>query len=257
MVLKIVDSHFHMWDPQVQDLPWLDASNPIAKKFDISSLEAEYAKYPDVEFVGGVYVEIDCADPEQEDRLLHENKSPKLLAKMLRSRVSPFMRVPVNADGVREPLHTDQAPKGRCLEPEFLAGIRALAAHDLPFEVVNRGPEIGDIYDAFSQIPEERIIIDHLGNVPSLDPEYKEALTKLSKLPNAYIKVSGDNPVDPDVVKFVRDTFGPKKCLWSSNFPVVLMNNTFEAHFELVRSIFGDDEDFFMNNAVRAYGIQL
>lgn len=257
MTLKIVDSHFHMWDPAVQKLPWLDSSNPIAKKFTIESLEEQYATFADVEFVGGVYVEIDCADPEQEDKLLYENKSPKLLATMLRSRVSPYMRVPVHASGIREPLHTDQAPKGRCLEPEFIAGIRALAAKNLPFEVVNRGAEIGDIYTAFSQVPEERIIIDHLGNVPSLAPEYREALTKLASLPNAYIKVSGDNPVDPDVVKFVRDTFGPKKCLWSSNFPVVLMNNTFEAHFELVRGIFGDDEDFFMNNAVRAYGIEL
>lgn len=258
MTLRVVDSHFHMWDPAVQDLPWLAGTNgSISRSFTIDNLEEQYAAYPDVEFIGGVYVEVDEADPLQEDRLLYENDSPKILARMLRSRVSPYMRVPLNATGIREPLHTNSSPRGRCLEPEFIAGIRALAEKGLPFEVVNRGPELGDIYEAFKQVPEERIIIDHLGNVPGLDSESKAALTHLASLPNAYIKVSGDNPVDPEVVKFVRDTFGPHKVLWSSNFPVVLMNSTFVAHFDLVREIFGDDEDFFMNNALAAYGITL
>ena len=145
-------------------------------------------------FLGGVYVEVDAADHELEDRLLYENASPLILKRMLQGRVSPWMRVPINADGIREPLHVDSEPRGRALEPEFIAGLRAMAAKGLPFELCNRGPELGDMAKAFAQVPEVTVIIDHLGNVPGLDEE-------------------------------------------------------------LMLDTFGEDEDFFENNARRAYNI--
>ena len=27
MTLKVIDSHFHIWDPDVQNLPWHDGSS--------------------------------------------------------------------------------------------------------------------------------------------------------------------------------------------------------------------------------------
>ena len=130
-----------------------------------------------------------------------------------------------------------------------------MAAKGLPFELCNRGPELGDMAKAFAQVPEVTVIIDHLGNVPGLDEESCAALAALAELPNSYIKVSGDNPVDPDIVKYVRDAFGPKKVLYSSNWPVVELNSTFATHFQLMLDTFGEDEGFFENNARRAYNI--
>ena len=171
--------------------------------------------------------------------------------------VSPWMRIPANADGIREPLHVDSEPRGRCLEPSFIEGLRTLADRHLPFELCNRGAELPDMAKAFAQVPEVTVIMDHLGNAPGLDDDTKAALEAMAELPNTYIKVSGDNPVDPDIVKFVRDTFGSKKVLYSSNWPVVELDATFDAHFRLMLDTFGEDEDFFMNNTARAYGITL
>ena len=176
---------------------------------------------------------------------------------MLQGRVSPWMRIPANADGIREPLHVDSEPRGRCLEPSFIEGLRTLADRHLPFELCNRGAELPDMAKAFAQVPEVTVIMDHLGNAPGLDDDTKAALEAMAELPNTYIKVSGDNPVDPDIVKFVRDTFGSKKVLYSSNWPVVELDATFDAHFRLMLDTFGEDEDFFMNNTARAYGITL
>lgn len=254
--LQVIDTHFHIWDPEVQNLPWLaDTNGKITRKYTIADLAAKYEQYSDVEFVGGVYVEVDQENPEQEDALLEANKDPRILARMLRAKVGPAMRVPLNAQGVREPLHTGDSPRGRCLEPEFIAGLRALAEHGLVFEVTNRGAEIGDIAKAFAQVPELTMILDHLGNVTELDSDTRKALEEIARLPHAYVKVSGDNPVNPDIVKFVKDTFGPHKVLFASNFPVVTMNGTFEAHFELMRSLFADCPDFFAGNARKAYGL--
>ena len=254
--LRVVDSHFHIWDPAVQHLPWLATASPaIRRRFTLDDLAREYAAYDDVEFLGGVYIEVDQEDWAQEDRLLAQNKDPRLLACMLRTEVGPSMRVPLHARGVRDPLHVDSSPRGRCLDPKFIAGLELLAHHGLPFAVTNRGEEIGDIAQAFSRVPALTMIFDHLGNVKELDWGTKDALSQIAELPNSYIKISGDEPVDPRVAEYVKQVFGPKKVLFASNYPVVLASGSFRAHFDQCRSIFGDDPDFFAGNAIRAYGL--
>lgn len=256
MTLQVIDTHFHMWDPQTQNLPWLEGLPQLQHRYTIEDLEANYRKLG-LDFLGGVYVEVDAADAEQEDRIVYENKNPKILRRMMRTRVSPYMRIPVFADGIREPLHTPNQPRGRVLEPGFLEGLCILAELKLPFELCCRGEELPDMAQALAQVPEETVIIDHLGNMPGLDADSCQAMHDLAALPNTFIKVSGDNPVDPDIVKFIADTFGPHKLLFSSNWPVVELNSTFEQHVELMLKLFGEDEDFFKNNACRAYGITL
>ena len=180
---------------------------------------------------------------------------------MLRSDVSPWMRVPAFAAGIREPLHIDSEPKGRCLEPSFIDGLHAMAAKGLPFESCNRVNELEDAYEAFAQAPEETVILNHLGNVEELSDEYKAVMKKMASLPNLYLKVSGfptaDKKFVSDLLKFTRETFDSDKLLYASNWPVVKLYSTFDEHFSVLRDEFGDDEDFFMNNAVRAYGLKL
>lgn len=262
--LKVIDSHFHVWNLDTQNLPWLDGTDgTITHTYKVEDLEAEYARQAGVEFVGGVYVEVDCADHEAEDKIAYDLKAahPKMLACMLRSDVSPWMRVPAFAAGIREPLHIDSEPKGRCLEPSFIEGLHALAEKGLPFESCNRVDELEDAYEAFAQAPEETVILNHLGNVEALTPEWKDVMKKFASLPNHYMKVSGyptaDKQFVSELLKFVRATFDPKKLLYASNWPVVKLYSSFDEHFQILRDEFGDDENFFMNNAVRAYGLKI
>ncbi|MDD7384717.1 MAG: amidohydrolase family protein [Actinomycetaceae bacterium] len=252
--LRVIDAHFHLWDPAALQLDWLSDMPALQRSFTIEDLEAEYERLG-VNFVGGVYVEVDAADPVPEDRLIYENTSQKILKRVLRSEVSGYMRIPVHADGIRTPLHTPNSPRGRALTPQFQEGLRILASKDLSFDLVNRGEEIGDMAQAFSSVQDLRLIINHLGNVRTLDADSRAALTALAQLPKAYVKVSGDDPVNPDVVKFVRDTFGPHRVMFASNWPVVTVSSSLREHIELMVKIFGDDEDFFMNNAKEAYHI--
>ena len=53
--LKVVDSHFHVWNLDTQSLPWLDGTDgTITHTYKVEDLEAEYARQAGVEFVGGV-----------------------------------------------------------------------------------------------------------------------------------------------------------------------------------------------------------
>lgn len=253
--LQVIDTHFHMWDPQIQRLDWLKEMGPLIRRWTVDDLAAEYEALG-VDFLGGVYVEVDSADPGQEARLLSENKDPRILARMLRSRVSPYMPVPINATGIREPLHTADQPRGRCLQRSFIEGLEAMADRGIPFELCNRGGELADMARAFGQVPQERVIIDHLGNMPDLSPESRKAMEALAGLPECYVKVSGDDPVDAGIVRFVRDAFPPDRILYASNWPVVNRRSSLAAHFRRVFDIFGPDEGFFRDNAQRAYGIQ-
>ena len=97
--------------------------------------------------------------------------------------------------------------------------------------------------------------------IDALSDEYKAVMKKMASLPNLYLKVSGfptaDNKFVSDLLKFTRETFDSDKLLYASNWPVVKLYSTFDEHFSVLRDEFGDDEDFFMNNAVRAYGLKL
>ena len=136
-----------------------------------------------------------------------------------------------------------------------------MAAKGLPFESCNRVNELEDAYEAFAQAPEETVILNHLGNVEELSDEYKAVTKKMASLPNLYLKVSGfptaDKKFVSELLKFTRETFDSDKLLYASNWPVVKLYSTFDEHFSVLRDEFGDDEDFFMNNAVRAYGLKL
>ena len=135
------------------------------------------------------------------------------------------------------------------------------AEKGLPFESCNRVNELEDAYEAFAQAPEETVILNHLGNVEALTPEWKSVMKKFASLPNLYMKVSGyptaDKQFVSELLKFVRATFDPHKLLYASNWPVVKLYSSFDEHFQILRDEFGDDENFFMNNAARAYGLKI
>jgi L-rhamnose mutarotase len=169
------------------------------------------------------------------------------------------MRLPLDIAGVREPLHIDSSPQGRCLEPDFIEGLETLAAHDLIFESCNRVEELEDLYQAALQVPQAKIVINHCGNVQVLTADYKRAMQHLASLPNVYCKVSGFATEDKQFVQslldFITTTFDHSRLLYASNFPVVKLYSSFDVHLACLRDYFGDDKDFFSKNAKKLYKI--
>lgn len=263
--LKVIDTHFHLWNLERQSLPWLDDTDgTITHTYTLKDYLDAWGEVSFVDFLGGVYVEIDCADYYQEDEvvwdLLTREGGVKILGCAMRSRVAPWMRLPLYACAVREPLHIPGNPKGRCLEPSFIDGLRALAAAGIPFESCNRTDELEDAYEAFSQVPEATIILNHVGNVESLDRKFQAVMQKFASLPNLYLKVSGyptgDRSFVQELTSFTRETFDKKRLLFASNWPVIKMYSDLVEHVELCREEFGDDEHFWYKNALEAYHLK-
>lgn len=286
--VNIIDTHFHIWDLAKQRLPWLDECDAAFRRtYSMDDYVAQYARYAEglessgsgagsgpsagsepgsgpakrINFMGGIYVDADTDDPLLEDRLLYENKDPHLLATMNRVTISPYMRIPIRATGVRDPLHTAQSPAGRCLEPSFIEGLRALAGKSLIFESCNRAGELEDLYDALVQVPQLTVVLNHLGNPGELSTGYLHAMRKLASLPNLYCKVSGfptsDSAFVEELLDFAQDTFAPGHLFYASNWPVVSLYSNFAEHLDILLERFGDDPGFFWKNAARVYGIDV
>ncbi|CZE48342.1 L-rhamnose mutarotase [Campylobacter geochelonis] len=258
-MLEVVDSHFHIWDLNILNLPWLESCKGIIdKSFDLDDFAKVYGKY-DIKFKGGVYIEVDCDNRVKEDEHIFSLNSPLILAKIMRAKLCEHMRLPLGIAGVREPLHIESKERGRCLEQSFISGLEILAKRDLIFESCNRVCELEDIYNSISQVKDAKVVLNHLGNVEVLDESYKKAMRKLASLPNLYLKVSGfkthDKKFANELLEFVRGEFDSSKLLYASNFPVVELYSNFDEHFTLLREFFNDDVDFFAKNAKKLYKI--
>lgn len=264
--VTVIDTHFHLWDLERQSLPWLaDTDGTITHTYKLSDYLEAWEGIDGVDFLGGVYVEVDCADCLQEDEIVWEllthAHSEKILGCAMRSRVSPWMRLPLFSGAVREPLHIPSEPRGRCLEPNFLDGLRALAAASVPFESCNRVLELEEAYEAFATVPEATVILNHVGNVEKLDAAYKDAMKRLATLPNLYVKVSGfptqDSAFTQELLAFIQGTFDKKRLLFASNWPVIKLYSNLRDHVAICKDVFGADEDFWYNNALKAYNIKV
>lgn len=270
--LSVIDTHFHMWDLQKQNLPWLATTDgTITKTFSFADyLEAWAAVAQDVkadtgvdlDFTGGIYVEVDGDDPLLEDQLVYKvwKKEPKLLACAMRARVEPTMRAPLFAHGVREPLHIPENPKGRCLEPSFIEGLHYMAQHGFVFDSCNRVDELQDFLACAKQVPELTIVLNHLGNVSKLDENYKAVMQEFAKLDNVYVKVSGHPTADTsfvnDLLMFTKETFNPQRLVFASNWPVIYLYGSLTQHVEECLEVFADDGDFWSENAKCAYKLK-
>lgn len=259
--LKIIDTHFHIWDLEKQNLPWLKDCPQIQESYLIDDYINAYKEIEGIEFEGGVYVEVDSDDPILEDELIYDIKkeNDKILGVVARSKIEGKMRVPLFAKGIRQPLHIDQSEKGLCLKDFFIEGINNLDKNNLSFDSCNRVEELGDLVKMMEKTPDAKVILNHLGNVESLNEEYKENMRSLAKFPNLYVKVSGYPTKDKEFVKqllkFIKDTFSHDRLIYASNWPVIKMYSDLKEHLQILREEFNDDEDFFYNNAKRCYNL--
>lgn len=261
--MDVIDAHFHIWDPALQRLPWLDrADASLNRKWTVHDLAQCYRSFaPDgIRFRGGIYVEVDCDDPQAEDMLVYDNHDPRILGRVMRSTVSRYMRVPLFADGIRDPLHVDSSKRGRCLDDSFIDGLRLLGRRGIPFDACVRVDELNDLAEAHEQAPDATIVIDHLGNVtPSgFDSGYRKAMSRLAQVPGTYVKLSGYPTADSgfvhELLDFSRETFGSRR-MFASNWPVVTTYSTFDEHFRLLLAQEGQNAELFAGTAARVYGV--
>lgn len=279
----VVDAHQHFLDPDHIRYPWLspdqavlwrrlgpgeirpllhaagvDRTVVIQAVSDPRESLRLLAMAADTDFVAGVVGWVDLASPEvaQELDQLRSARGGELLV------------------GVRHQV--EDAPDPAWLaKPEVRRGLSHVAQAGLTYDLLLRHDQLPTAVDVVRSLPEATFVLDHLGKPDigsgKLEPAWSEGVQSLAEQPNVMCKLSGmvtqvdRRRWDPaDLVPCVQATlswFGPKRCLFGSDWPVCLLGGTYQEVREALEVALGPQEpevhaQVFGANAVRAYRLE-
>ncbi|GAA5167758.1 MULTISPECIES: amidohydrolase family protein [Amycolatopsis] len=266
----LIDTHVHFWDPRRLRYPWLDEVPQLNRPFlpedfpgrgadvvfveagrsrgdadaEIGWLRREAERHP---WIRGVVAHAELGDPVATQRFLAEYAD------------DPFVL------GVRRNVQ-DEGP-GFLGGREFRTGVSLLGQAGLPFDACVRAHQLPELTDLAAACPETTLVLDHLGKPSPGGPEYgrwREDLYRLARHGNVLCKLSGlatetrpgtTRAVLRDTLREALDVFGPERCLYGSDWPVLTLATDHDAWLDLVReALAGFPADAVLHgNAARTY----
>lgn len=176
--------------------------------------------------------------------------------------------------GFRRILHetTDDVSQGAT----FRANVRRIGARGLTFDMCFLARQLGIARELAIACEDTQFVLDHCG-VPDIaggvwEPWHR-GIVAMAEMPNVVAKLSGVFAyVKPGAanlatvrpwVDAVIEAFGPERCLWGSDWPVVNVKGgdlpTWIAAFRSILADFSADEQEAMafRTAERVYGVRL
>jgi L-fuconolactonase len=239
-----VDAHHHLWDPRRRAYPWMDESvAAIRRPFGVEDLDAAagpqgFGRTVAVQAVSGVEeTEELLAVAAASDRVVGvvgwvDLAGPGVASTLAALRARPCGEALV---GVRHQVHDEPDP-GWLLRDQVLAGLAAVAAAGLAYDLLVRERELPAARAVAERLPELTLVVDHLAKPrireQAMDPWAGE-LAALARQPNVACKVSGlvteadwNAWTTGQLVPYVRhaaDVFGPERLLFGSDWPVCLL----------------------------------
>lgn len=284
--IPIVDTHQHLWDLKLLNLPWLkgDAVQPI----NASYVMDDYRKATQgLNVVKTVYMEVNVHPSQQAKEadyvidLCGRDDNP-----MEAAVIGGFPHADSFADyitkyaknkyirGVRTVLHDPDRKPGLCLEPQFVKNVQLLGKLGLSFDLCMRPGEIGDGARLAEKCPGTRFVVDHCGNMPvtstdkQLRKQWQSGMKAAAALENTVCKISGIvvtaekdkwKPADlaPNI-NFCLETFGEDRCYFGGDWPVCTLKSSFAQWVGALKEIVADrsprfHRQLFHDNAVKFY----
>jgi L-fuconolactonase len=279
-MLPVVDTHQHLWDLSKFRLPWLEEGYPLTKSYVMEDYLRETAG---LNVVKTIYMEVDVvpeqhvAEAEYVMDLCERDDNPMVGAVIggrpasaeFGAYLDRFRDRP-SIKGVRQVLHGG-TPRGYCLTPEFVAGVRLLGERGLRFDICLPPEELADGAKLAALCPETAFVLDHCGNAPVYTDDrsqWARDIAEVAKQGNVVCKISGviaqakPGEWKPDdlapIVTHCAEVFGPDRVIFASDWPVCTLAATFQEWLEALQTIVADWPEadrrkLFAENAVRFY----
>lgn len=116
---------------------------------------------------------------------------------------------------------------------------------------IGRVPDIGRLVDKF---PNLTVVIDHMADCPVDRPDELEKLIALERYPNVFVKISHTWSLSKQnypwldsqrLVKRLYDTYGPRRLMWATDWPIAKDRATYRQRLTVVRDdmAFLNDDD--------------
>jgi L-fuconolactonase len=280
--LPIIDSHIHLFDPtRTGGVPWPPKDDSVVYRPALPGRYEQLARTLGV--VGAIAVE---ASPFEKDNdwVLQQAADHPMVVGLVGNLIpgSPSYGRELNRlhanpifVGIRYGNLWDRDRSADTKKPGFVSDLRKLASAGLELDSANPDPKlIRAILEVSQQVPELRIVIDHLpaAKVPaesSAIKEYWANLRSLSqnarifvKLSEVPVRVADSVPKDvsfyKDKLDAIWDVFGENHILFGSDWPNSDHIATYAETLDLVRSyVFTKgpvaSEKYFWRNSIAAY----
>jgi L-fuconolactonase len=276
----IVDAHHHLWQPSRGDYGWLDARvNRAVAPIERNFLVEHYRTLAAENGIGGSVL-VQAAQTVAETRwLLAQARASDGLIKGVVGWVD--MAAPDAAAVVHDlardrlllgirPMLQDIPEVDWVLQPRLDPAFRALLEHGLAFDVLVRPPHLKAALTLLARYPELRAIVDHCAKpdiAHRMWQPWADDMRRIGRETNAYCKLSGlATEAHPDwkaaelrpYVEHVIECFGPGRIAWGSDWPVLLLNGSYErwleATMQLIASLSASEQAGILGrNAVHFY----
>jgi L-fuconolactonase len=281
--VSVVDAHHHVWDLAVRDQDWIRgaAMAPIARSFAVDELRPQAA----AEGVTSTVLVQTVVGPDETPELLALADADPLVAAVTgwADLTSPALADDLAAlqagpggrwlRAVRHQVQHEPDP-GWLARPDVVAGLRAVAASGLGYELLVLPQQLPAAVEAARAVPDGVFVLDHCAKPPvasgALEPWARD-LRALAALPNVVCKLSGlvtearwDGWSVADLAPYaavVLDAFGPQRVMAGSDWPVCLLAATYGEVWAAHRSLLdglspAERDDVLAGTARRAYRLE-
>jgi len=296
--VPIIDCHQHLWDLSKLKLPWIKHGTLLGRSYVMADYREAIAG---TGIQNSIYMEVDVEESQQQAEIdyvtaICQSGSAPTIAAVVSGRpatagfaayVARLQRNPF-VKGIRQVLHGGSTPAGYCLEERFVEGVRLLGKAELRFDLCLRPKELADGAKLAARCPETRFIVDHCGNA---DPEaffrpgdsrlaeakvdhtpdqWRRDMEKLAAQSNVICKISGIVARVPKewsaddlapIVNHCLDTFGPRRVVFGSDWPVCLSGAPLRDWVAALKQIIAsrtaaEQRQLLSDNAVQFYGLK-
>ena len=199
----IVDSHVHLLDPKRFSYSWTAGAPSLNR----TALPADLFKAADpVKIDTIVFAEVDVDLPQH----LTEAAWVAELSKSAPEIKGIVAALPLERGEAVEPdieqlkkhrftrgvrrLIQNQPDPEFCLKPDFIAGLKLLARHDLSFDICVFHHHLPNVIRMVEKCPEVRFVLDHIGKPAikaGLTEPWRRHIKELASHPNVFCKISG------------------------------------------------------------------
>ena len=276
-----IDAHQHFWQISRGDYDWMDDSvAAIAHDIlpdDLAPLLAQHG------IAGTVLVQAAATVAETDFMLGLADVTPLIkgvvgwvdLTDMLapatldRLMQSPYFK------GVR-PMLQDIEDIDWILQPSVMTNLAAIAERGLRFDALIQPRHLDVIAQVAAALPDLPIVINHcakpmIANGADAGNSWRAGITRLVDSPNVFCKISGlANEAGPGwsadnlqhVVDHVLKKFGPNRCMWGSDWPVLNLVGSYTWWRDVTVELFDDLSPAACaavcgQTAVQFYGLEL
>ena len=277
----IVDTHLHLWDPTHFRISWLDGNTTLHHTF----LADEFAQHSaGVDVAACVYLEVAVDAPYSYLEALYINQlahqmpqiqgivaaAPVEYGEQARAYYAALRAIGPRIKGVRR-LFQGESDPNYAMRPNVIAGVRALAAYDLSFDICIFHPQLPAVVELVRQCPNVQFILDHVGKPDikggQLQP-WMRHIEALAAHPNVVCKLSGMTTEADHQHWTIEDlrpysdhvfaAFGEDRVLFGGDWPVSLQSTTYGAWVDTVESLISHhsadaQRKFWSGNARRVY----